>query len=321
MQPVRAIQPEMPSDEDVVARIRLGERDQFEVLVRRHRTRVYRAARAILRDSSEAEDVTQDAYVRAYEHLSEFQGRARFSTWLTRIAVREALARVRGGRRFEPLQRHGEVLSAPTGSGWSPEQQTSDVEMRPVLEAADARLSDDFRAVFVLRAVEGMSGVEVAECLGIPEDTVKTRLHRARNRLQTMLAESLQRSAPLVGEGLRAAEARCRALLDSSPLPMWVYDPRTLAFLAVNEAAIERYDYSRKEFAALTIEDIRPPEDVPALREDVARRTHVGRVWRHRKKGGAIIHVEVKAHDFAFGNVRARRVSASDVTARTLGSV
>jgi RNA polymerase sigma-70 factor (ECF subfamily) len=183
MEPDRAIQPMMPSDEDIVARIRRGDRDQFEILIRRHRTRVYRAARAILRDASEAEDVTQDAYVRAYEHLNEFQGRARFSTWLTRIAVHEALARVRGGRRFDPLQKHGVELSVATGSGSSPEQETSDVEMRPVLEAAVARLSDDFRAVFVLRAVDGMSGVEVAECLGIPEDTVKTRLHRARNRL------------------------------------------------------------------------------------------------------------------------------------------
>lgn len=186
------------TDEEIVARVRAGDIAMFEQLMRRHNARVYRAARAILRDDREAEDVMQDAYVRAYEHLADFEGRAQFSTWITRIAVNEALARVRRTKRFDSLESHPEEASMITHEGSSPEQQASDVELRAVLETAVAQLPDDFRSVFVLRAVEGMSGVEVAECLGIPEDTVKTRLHRARGRLQEMLIASAEPVLPTV---------------------------------------------------------------------------------------------------------------------------
>jgi RNA polymerase sigma-70 factor (ECF subfamily) len=180
------------TDEELVVRICGGELDSFEVLMRRHNARLYRAARAILRDDSEAEDVMQDAYVRAYEHLHEFAGRARFSTWLTRIAVHEALARLRRRKRFDSLESEPEERQMPTRSETSPEQQAGDLEMRPVLERAIDALPAEFRAVFVLRAVDEMTGAETAECLGIPEQTVKTRLHRARGRLQEMLLESVE---------------------------------------------------------------------------------------------------------------------------------
>lgn len=188
------------TDEEVVARVLAGEVALFEVLMRRHNQRVYRAARAVLRDANEAEDVMQDAYVRAYEHLAEFEGRARFSTWLTRIAVHEAIARVRRRKRFDSLDSHQEEALMSTPPGSSPEQRASDVEMRSVLETAIDKLPDEFRSVFVLRAVEGMSGAEVAEGLGIPEDTVKTRLHRARSRLQEMLVASIEPELPAVYE-------------------------------------------------------------------------------------------------------------------------
>ncbi len=188
------------TDEEIVARVRAGDIAMFEQLMRRHNARVYRAARAILRDDREAEDVMQDAYVRAYEHLADFEGRAQFSTWITRIAVNEALARVRRTKRFDSLESHPEEASMITHEGSSPEQQASDVELRAVLETAVAKLPDDFRSVFVLRAVEGMSGAEVAECLGIPEDTVKTRLHRARGRLQEMLIASTEPALPRLYE-------------------------------------------------------------------------------------------------------------------------
>src|SRR3954464_3627938 len=115
------------SDEDIVARVVSGERRLFEALMRRHNARVYRAARAITGNNHEAEDVMQDAYVRAYEHLGDFRGEARFSTWLLRIAVHEALARVRLGRRFEP--RGWQPDAFPTeASPLDPEQQASDIE-------------------------------------------------------------------------------------------------------------------------------------------------------------------------------------------------
>lgn len=184
------------TDEEIVARVRVGETPLFELLMRRHNQRLYRAARAILRDDGEAEDVMQDAYVRAYGHLHEFEGRARFSTWLTRIAVHEALARRRRGRRFEPIETQPEeTQSMPTGPRFSPEQRASDGETRAVLEQAIDALPDEFRAVFVLRSIEEMTGAETAECLGIPEETVKTRLFRARARLQETLLEALEPSA------------------------------------------------------------------------------------------------------------------------------
>src|SRR4051794_8857525 len=109
--------PSALTDEEIVTRVRQGEVALFEHLMRRHNQRVYRTARAILHNEGEAEDVMQDAYVRAYEHLGEFEGRAKFSTWLTRIAVHEALARVRRAKRFESLESHTEEAEMSTQSG------------------------------------------------------------------------------------------------------------------------------------------------------------------------------------------------------------
>jgi len=195
------VAPSPLSDDELIEQIRAGHRELFEHLMRRHNARVYRAARAILHDEAEAEDVMQDAYVRAYEHLAEFEGRSKFSTWVTRIAVNEALLRVRRSKRFDTLDTHSDQepsMSAPSST--SPEQQASDVEMRAVLEKAVSQLPDEFRSVFVLRAVEGLSGAETAECLGIAEDTVKTRLHRARGRLQEMLLVSIEPVVPTLYE-------------------------------------------------------------------------------------------------------------------------
>jgi RNA polymerase sigma-70 factor (ECF subfamily) len=187
------------TDEEILARVRGGEVHLFELIMRRNNQRIYRAARAILKEDDEAEDVMQDTYVRAYEHLDEFEGRARFSTWLTRIAVHEALARVRRGRRFSPLESHSEepVMAAQTTS---PEAQASDGEMRAALDRAIGELPEEFRTVFVLRAVEEMSGAETAECLGIPEETVKTRLHRARGRLKETLLAAFETKLSLAYE-------------------------------------------------------------------------------------------------------------------------
>src|SRR4051794_15812793 len=159
------------SDEEIVARVCAGERHLFELLMRRHNRKVFRAARAILRRDSEAEDVMQDAYVRAFAHLAEFKGEARFSTWLTRIAVHEALARVRRERGLESLDASTQEADM-SSKLHSPEQQAMDVEMRLVLDQAIDSLPEDFRLVFVLREVEQMSGAEAADVLGVPEQTI-----------------------------------------------------------------------------------------------------------------------------------------------------
>ena len=164
------------------------------MLIRRYNQRLYRVARAIMRDDDEAEDIMQDAYVRAYEHLGQFKGNASFATWLTRIAVHEALARLRKRKRGASLEDEigdGDQDERMTANDRTAEQRTFDHELRPLIEAAIDGLPAAFRAVFVLRAVEEMSTTEVATALGIPEDRVKTRLHRARGLLQRAIESAV----------------------------------------------------------------------------------------------------------------------------------
>jgi RNA polymerase sigma-70 factor (ECF subfamily) len=182
------------SDEQVVGRVLDGQTALFEVLMRRHNERIYRAARAILRDEREAEDVMQQAYVNAYTHLRQFDGRAQFSTWLTRIAVHEALARIRRWARFTefvPDESSSQELPMYSSSTPDPERQAFSHELRAVLERAIDRLPDGAREVFMLRQVEGMSTAEVAAALDLSDDAVKARFSRARAALRRDLAEQV----------------------------------------------------------------------------------------------------------------------------------
>jgi RNA polymerase sigma-70 factor (ECF subfamily) len=147
---------------------------------------VFRACRSILKDDAEAEDVMQDAYVRAYMHLDQFDGRAQFATWLTRIAVHESLARLRHRRRIVELDafESSESPMIPASDGPSPEQEVLTRTLGVLLESAINRLPVAYRSVFMLRDVEEMSTEETAECLGISKEAVKVRLHRARARLR-----------------------------------------------------------------------------------------------------------------------------------------
>jgi RNA polymerase sigma-70 factor (ECF subfamily) len=159
--------------------------------MRRYNQRLYRIARAILRDEAEAEDVMQQAYVNAYLHLDDFADRSTFSTWLTKIAVHEALARARRRRRFDSTEAifggDGEAMDALKSPGPDPERQAFAGELRALIESAIEALPEHYRAVFVMREVEGMSTAESAECLDITEETTKTRLHRARMLLRDAL--------------------------------------------------------------------------------------------------------------------------------------
>jgi RNA polymerase sigma-70 factor, ECF subfamily len=195
----------MLADEEIVVRVLQGQTALYEVLMRRHNERVYRAARAILRDEREAEDVMQQAYVNAYSHLRQFDGRATFSTWLVRIAVHEALARVRRRARVVAFDPERAPLEGrmPQPTPPDPERQAYAAEVAAVLESAIDALPDGMREVFMLRQVEGMSTDEVASALDVSPDVVKTRLSRARAALRRDLLERAGIASPSTFRFLR----------------------------------------------------------------------------------------------------------------------
>lgn len=175
------------TDSEVVERVRGGERALYELLMRRHNQRLYRVVRSVVRDDAEAEDVLQDTWVRAYEHLDQFEGRASFATWVTRIAFYEALARSRKSKRWTPVEdESGAIVPAVERKSQveTPEAEAMRGELGEILQSAVDALPDSYRTVFVLRAVEQLSTVDTAESLGLSEEAVKTRLHRARALLR-----------------------------------------------------------------------------------------------------------------------------------------
>jgi RNA polymerase sigma-70 factor (ECF subfamily) len=195
-------------DEQVVRDVLDGNTAMFELLMRRHNERLYRAARAIVRDEAEAEDVMQQAYVNAFTHLRQFNGSALFSTWLIRIAINEALARVRRKGRYEAFDDAPAKVDPLMSMNPSenPERQAFAGELRELLESAIDDLPNGMREVFVLRDVEGMSTLEVAESLSVSEDVVKTRLSRGRAMLRRVLMERTGATAP---EAFRFYRPRC----------------------------------------------------------------------------------------------------------------
>jgi RNA polymerase sigma-70 factor (ECF subfamily) len=180
------------TDLQVIERVLAGDVQLFELLMRRYNERIYRAIRSILRDEAEAEDAMQSAYLHAYAHLREFEARSSFATWLTRIAIHEALGRKRRGLRSVPTEEDPDMVS-PTRS---PEAGAEDKEHRRMLASAIDSLPEHFRTVFVLRQVQELSVEETAQCLDLKPETVKTRLHRARALLRRSLLDQLDPAAP-----------------------------------------------------------------------------------------------------------------------------
>lgn len=170
------------SDEEIVERVLAGDSALFEILMRRHNQRVYRIVRGILRDDGEAEDVMQDAYVRAYQHLRQFEGRASFVTWLTRIAMHEAFARAERMKRQTSLDSDESsfesIMATPKED--TPERNAANRELGTALETAILSLPPKYRSVIMMRDVEELNTAEAASALEISEDAVKVRLHRAR---------------------------------------------------------------------------------------------------------------------------------------------
>jgi RNA polymerase sigma-70 factor (ECF subfamily) len=213
------------SDEEVVSRVLAGDTALFEIIIRRYNQMLYRVARGILRNDHEAEDVMQETYVRAYEHLRQYAGRAQFRTWLTRIAVHEALARARRGQRFVygRGEESGESMDTFASTERNPEQLAAGAELRTLIEGSILQLPDLYRSVFLLRDVEQLNMEEVCEILNLTEGTVKVRLHRARRALRKIIfsrtGEQLVSAFPFEAPRCDRVVARVFQRISTTPHP------------------------------------------------------------------------------------------------------
>jgi RNA polymerase sigma-70 factor (ECF subfamily) len=204
-------------DLELARRVVAGDLKAFEEVMRRHNRMLYRTARSILRDEAEAEDCVQSAYLLAYRSMGAFAGRAKLSTWLTRIVLNEALARKRQTVRSAmviPLEDPADAETptqaytaiAPSAETLGPETEASRRELRLLIERRIDGLPEAFRSVFVLRALEELSVEETANLLEIPEATVRTRYFRARSMLRESLAREVDSA---LGGAFEFAGARC----------------------------------------------------------------------------------------------------------------
>jgi len=199
------------SDNELAVRIAAKDVAAVRLVTGRNNQRLFRAAWSILKDRSEAEEAVQDGYLKAFNAIGTFAGKASLSTWLTRIVVNEALSRRSNAQRRSRLLNQESILvldeyreKLMAGSvTQSPEKVLMRRQIAKLLETAIARLPDTFRPVFVLREIEGLSVEDTAAVLQIPEETVKTRLHRARRRLQKELdpelCDALSETFPFAG--------------------------------------------------------------------------------------------------------------------------
>lgn len=193
------------SDEELVERVRLGDRLAFELLMRRNNRRVYRAVRTVLRDGSEVEEVMQQTYLLAFSHLDQFQGNSRWSTWVCRIAFNEALARLRQRGRFVSI----DASEAAAPEAWhapapDPERQLRARELGRLVEETIDGLPDIYRSVLIFREIDGLTTLETATILSVEENVVKTRLHRAR----ALLRDAIERRIGQQVDDAYAFEAR-----------------------------------------------------------------------------------------------------------------
>ncbi len=198
--PIPAPSPAAFDDAGLVARAQAGDQEAFSALVAEYSRKIYRLAKNITQNDEDAEDVLQDAFLKAYEHLPGFQGNSKFYTWIVRIAVNESLMKLRKrkGDRFisldEPVETGEETVKREIAV-WedNPEQRYSREEMQHILDEAVDGLKPDFRTVFMLRDIEELSTEETAETLGISVPAVKSRLLRARLALREKLTRQFKR--------------------------------------------------------------------------------------------------------------------------------
>ena len=206
---------EARNDLDLAHRALARDAEAFRAIMRRHNQKLYRLARSIIRNDSEAEDIVQETYVTAFAHLASFRGEARLATWLSRIAINEALGRLRKRRRAAAVMidapaDNAQIIPFPLTTGNDdPERSMAQRQILALVEAATDALPDIYRTVFVARVIEGLSMEKTADLLHIKPETVKTRLHRARILVRQKLDEQI---GPILLDAFPFAGRRCDRL-------------------------------------------------------------------------------------------------------------
>ena len=210
----------VPSDDaELVRRARARDSAAFRTIIERHNRRLYRIARSILWNDSEAEDAVQEAYVNALTHLGGFRGDSSLATWLSRITMNEALGRLRRKRSamdletFEAQRTEAQIIKFPqTATSDDPERIMAQREILQLVERATDNLPEIFRIVFMTRVIEGMSTEDTANLLGLQPDTVKTRLHRARRLVRDELDKQI---GPVLLDAFPFAGRRCERMTNA----------------------------------------------------------------------------------------------------------
>lgn len=197
-------------DMHLVRRALARESDAFRAIMKAHNQRLYRIARGVVRNDSEAEDIVQEAYVRAFANLGAFRGDSSLATWLSRIVINEALGRLRKRRRTVAMpEPQAEIIQFPLNPSDDPERTMAQRQILKLVEQATDSLPDVYRRVFVARVIEGLSIEETADLLGVRPETVKTRLHRARALVRKALDDQI---GPVLLDAFPFAGRRCERL-------------------------------------------------------------------------------------------------------------
>jgi RNA polymerase sigma-70 factor (ECF subfamily) len=219
-QPLAARPVSAPSDDaDLVRRALARDDGAFRTIMQRNNQRLYRIARGILRSSVEAEDAVQEAYVCAFNHLASYRGESSLSTWLSRITMNEALGRLRRRRTIvdlavlEDSRTQAEIIPFPLSTADDdPERTMAQRQILQLVEQATDNLPESYRLVFVARVIEGMSVEETAELLDLRPETVKTRLHRARQLVRDQLDKQI---GPVLMDAFPFAGRRCERMTEA----------------------------------------------------------------------------------------------------------
>ena len=207
------------TDVDLARRAAARDAGAFRTIMQTHNRKLYRIARSIVQDDSEAEDILQEAYVRAFAHLEQFRGDSSLATWLSRIVMNEALARLRSRRAagnrmaIDAPHPQAEIIPFPhAASTDDPERTMAQREILRLVEQATDNLPEVYRIVFITRVIEGMSVEDTADILGLRPETVKTRLHRARRLVREQLDKQI---GPVLLDAFPFAGRRCERLIDA----------------------------------------------------------------------------------------------------------